>query len=187
MIVDVTKSYLDLARSVIETQIRAKDGASIDDAIFALMSCTYVYSYSALLSFCSVQLHILWLKEGSELRAKYPNAKSFEQLMASTLKDVKAAFNELVLQKGLDPIHVVEPQLWQHLNEFVKNYRDFFLHPNPALFNEYIDKVGSTQWKLPSSAVAGLLAYVFKGCIGSVPGWVHHAGLKSIGFEVENI
>jgi hypothetical protein len=184
---NVTKSYLDLARAVIKTKIDSNEGESIDDAIFALMSCTYVYSYSALLSFCSSQLHALWVSENSDLRDKYKDIKSFERLMATSLKDVKSAIKELVLQKGLKPIHDVEPKLWQNLNEFVKHYRDFFLHPNPDLFEEYVGKAGNAQWQLASSTACGILCYVYAGCNGSVPNWVFESGLVSHGFSVKSV
>lgn len=187
MSTNVTKSYLDLARSVIDTRIGSKEGDPVDDAIFALMSCTYVYSYSALLSFCSAQLFLLWEKENSLLRAKYSDMKSFEQLMATSLKDVKSAIKEVVALKGLKPIHEAEPKLWQNLNEFVKHYRDFFLHPNPVLFEKYVGKAGNAQWQLASKTVSGILEYVYAGCNGNVPKWVGEPGLVSHGFEVRNV
>ena len=187
MSTNVTKSYLDLARSVIDTQIGAKEGVSRDDAIFALMSCTYVYSYSALLSFCSAQLYLLWQNDDSGLKEKFSRCQSFEQLMATELKDLKSALKEVVLQKGLEPIFKAEPKLWQHLNEFVKNYRDFFLHPNPELFESFVGKSGNAQWQLASKTVSGLLSYVYLGCNGSVPRWVNNSGLVAHGFEIKSL
>ena len=187
MSTNVSKSYLDLARSVIETQIGAKEGESIEDAIFGLMSCTYVYSYSALLSFCSGQLYLLWEQPDSELRKKHSQCASFEELMAGPLKSIKAALKELIALKGLEPLHEEEPKLWQNLNEIIKHYRDFFLHPNPELFEEYVGKVGNEQWQLASTTVSGILAYVFKNTSGSVPRWVSESGLKAHGFKVKNM
>lgn len=184
---NVTKSYLDLARSVIETKIGATEGASTEDAIFGLMSCTYVYSYSALLSFCSAQLYILWQADDSLLKKKYPGVNSFEQLMAGPLKSMKCAIKEVIEQKGIQPLHEAEPKLWQNLNELVKYYRDFFLHPNPELFEEYVGKAGNAQWQLASKTVSGILAYIFTSTNGTVPNWVNETGLKAHGFEVKNI
>jgi hypothetical protein len=187
MSTNVTKSYLDLARSVIETEIKAKEGASTEDAIFCLMSCTYVYSYSALLSFCSAQLYILWQSDDSLLKKKYPSANSFEQLMAGPLKSIKCAIKEVIEQKGIQPLHEAEPKLWQNLNEFIKHYRDFFLHPNPERFEEYVGKAGNAQWQLASKTVSGILAYIFNSTNGTVPSWVNESGLRARGFEVTNI
>ncbi len=184
---NVAKAYLDLARSVIDTKIGAKEHMDRDDVIFALMSCTYVYSYSALISFCSGQLYLLWVKENSALKEKYPHCETFEQLMSSNLKDVKSALKELALQQGLKPIHEAEPKLWQHLNEFLKNYRDFFLHPNPEHFENFVGKAGNAQWQLPSKTAEGLLAYIYQGSNGKVPKWVTNSSLKAHGFEIQSI
>jgi hypothetical protein len=187
MSTNVTKSYLDLARAVIDTQVGSKENACRDDAIFALMSCTYVYSYSALLSFCSAQLYQIWAQESSELRERHPNCESFEQLMAGPLKEIKCAIKELSLLKGISPIHKSDPKLWQNLNEFLKNYRDFFLHPNPELFESFVGKVGNAQWQLPSRTASGILAYIFKEENGSIPHWVTNSGLKAHGFEITSL
>ena len=187
MSTNVPKSYLDLARSVIDTQIGAKENVCRDDAIFGLMSCTYVYSYSALVSFCTAQLYLMWQENDSSLKKKYSECLSFESLMASSLKDVKSALREVTLQKGIKPIHEAEPQLWQHLNEFVKQYRDFFLHPNPELFEEYVGKAGNAQWQLPSATASGLLAYIYRESTGAIPNWVNTSELKSHGFEIRTI
>jgi len=187
MSTNVPKSYLDLARSVIDTRIGAAKGVSRDDAIFGLISCTYVYSYSALLSFCSAQLYLIWTKDHSNLRQKYPSSQSFEHLMAGPLRGIKHAVKELNIQSGIQPLHEEEPKLWQTLNEFLTNYRNFFLHPNPELFNQYVGKTSNLQWQFPSKTVSEILAYIFKNTAGEVPNWVNETSLIAHGFEIKNI
>lgn len=184
MSTNVPKSYLDLARAVIDTQIGAEENVCRDDAIFALMSCTYVYSYSSLLSFCSAQLYLLWMEENSELRGLHENCESFEQLMAGPLKSIKSAIKELAKLKGIPPVHSSEPNLWRNLNEFLKNYRDFFLHPNPELFESFVGKAGNAKWQLPSQTASGIIGYFFLKVYGEIPIWVSNSGLRVQGFKI---
>ncbi|MEP4545584.1 MAG: hypothetical protein ABJ000_05335 [Saccharospirillum sp.] len=188
VLVNVTKSYLDIARSVTRTKIGTKDeSVEIDEALFGLMSCNYVYSYSALLSFCSAQLYILWDAEHSTLKARYSKFESFEKLMSSELRSVKTALKVLIEELNLKPLHSEEPKLWQNLTELLKNYRDFFLHPNPEKFHEHVESAGNKSWGLASSTVEGILSYIFLNTSGNVPSWVFKSELECDGFRLVDI
>lgn len=188
MLVNVTKSYLDIARSITNTKIETKDeSVEIDEALFGLMSCNYIYSYSALLSFCSAQLHQFWNRPNSTLQAKYPKCSTFDELMSSELRAVKEALKVLVSELNLEPLHTSEPKLWQNLTEFLKNYRDFFLHPSPDKFHDYVESAGAKSWGLASSTVEGILRYIFQNSSGKVPNWVTKSELECDGFRLVDI
>jgi hypothetical protein len=91
MSTNVPKSYLDIARPVVLSQLGTPPGAKADDAVFGLLSCTYVYSYSALVSFSSAQFYLLWQSPDGQLSEEFNHCESFEQLMAGPLKELKVA------------------------------------------------------------------------------------------------
>ena len=187
MSTNISKSYLDIARAVIATKIGANANSSRDDAVFGVLSCTYTYSYHSLVSFCSAQLYLLWSQENSELRLKYKEINTFEELMANHLRGVKSALKELTSQKGITPLHNAKPRLWQSLNEFIKNYRDFFVHPNPEKFDRFVGKDGNAKWEIASETASGILEYIYKEAYGTVPKWVSCNGLKIHGIEVVDL
>jgi hypothetical protein len=188
MKVSVTKSYLDLARAVIDTKLYGKDREDdSSDAIFSLMSCTYVYSYSALVSFCAEHLHQIWEKEGSRLKSKYPQCGTFEELMAGPLKEIKSALKELSEQLGIEPLHKSRANLWRELNELLKGYRDYFIHPNPQAFQEHVESTGNLQWQFPSKVAAGIMSYFHEAIHGRVPYWIENTSLKARGFDIVGI
>ncbi|TYK64162.1 hypothetical protein [Colwellia echini] len=187
MLTNVAKSYLDMARTVIDTQIGAKEKIPRDDAIFGLLSCTYIYSHLSLVSFCTAQLYILWNEDNSKLKSNYPNIESFEALMAIQLKGLKPALNELVKQKNITPLHKAQPKLWQNLNEFLKKYRDFFVHPNPDDFDKFVGETGNAEWQFATNTASGILEYFYSECTGNVPKWVKIGSIKCHGFELIEI
>ena len=185
MRIHVTKSYLDMARSVIDTALHGDpEQTAGEDAMFSLMSCTYVFSFMALQSFCASHLHKFWSEENGNLREKYSEVESFEALMAGPLKEVKKALRELCSQLGIEPLHKANPQAWRKLNELLKGYRDYFVHPTPESFHEHVEATGNLQWGFPSSVVAEIIGYFFEATRQPVPGWLKATGLRSKGFEV---
>jgi len=185
MKVHVTKAYLDMARSVIDTSVHG-DPSQIkeDDALFSLMSCTYVFSFMALTSFCAAHLHTFWCQEDCELKEKFGQCASFEELMAGPLKELKSALRELCCQLGIRPLHVGEPKAWRKLNELLKKYRDYFIHPNPDGFHEHLEATGNLEWKFPSEVATDIISYFFEETHQPVPLWVREPGLRSKGFEI---
>lgn len=185
MRINVTKSYLDMARSVIDTAINGDpEKTSGEDAMFSLMSCTYVFSSMALTSFCASQLHTLWCKENSGLRKQYHHCASFEELMAGPLRELKLALRELSRQLGIDPLHKTRASAWRELNELLKGYRDYFVHPNPEAFHEHVEATGSLEWSFPSRVAREIIGYFFEATHQQIPAWVNQTGLRSKGFEV---
>jgi len=188
MEINVTKSYLDLARSVIDTKLYGKyvQGDS-SDAIFALMSCTYVYSYTALTAFSSSHLYKIWETENNKLKVKFAEYNTFEELMAGPMREIKTALKELATQLGIEPLHKGKASLWRELNELLKGYRDYFIHPNPKMFHQHLEKTGNQQWGFPSRVAAEIIGYFHESTQGHVPYWVKNSGLKARGFEINNI
>jgi hypothetical protein len=70
------------------------------------------------------------------------------------------------------------------LNEFLKNYRDFFVHLNPEKFGVLVGTEGKANWRLPITTASGIIAYIYGERDGSIPSWVLNPGLMAHGFEV---
>ena len=184
MKVHVARAYLDLARGVINTRIYDNpDAQNAEDALFALMSCTYVYSYMSLTAFVSSYLHKEWNREHSALKTKYEGAETFEALMAGPLREIKKALNELSAQYGIEKLAKVRPTQWQQLNEFIKAYRDYFIHPDPEHFHDYVIAIGQKNWEFPSAVAAGIMASYFELLKRPVPKWLEKGGLVCRGFD----
>lgn len=107
--------------------------------------------------------------------------------MSSNLRSVKDALKALLEALGLEPLHKAKPKLWQNLNEFIKNYRDFFVHPNPDKFHEYMSSASDKSWGFASETVEGILGYIFFAKTGSVPSWVRNSELTCLGFQLVDI
>ena len=180
----VTRSYLDLARGVIDTRIYGNpDSESSHDAIFALVSCTNLYSFMALTAFVTRQLHELWTAHPSTLKEKHPNHTSFESLMASDLRDLKSALRELANALNIRPPHEVIPREWQQLNEIIKRHRDFFVHPDPEAFNDVMTSSMNEKWEMPSRVAREIIRYFHSASQGTVPEWLDNPSLKCRGFD----
>ena len=84
----VAKSYLDMARAVIDTELHRPRLGSTNDAEFGLVSCTYIYSYMAITAFVSGHLYTCWNRKDSDLKKNFPNtiilqiscSRNFERL-----------------------------------------------------------------------------------------------------------
>ncbi|MEW8037959.1 MAG: hypothetical protein AB2721_20695 [Candidatus Thiodiazotropha sp.] len=188
MKVNVTKSYLDLARGIINTTVHGNLEEEIgEDAIFSLMSCTYIYSFMALTSFCSSHLHSMWRLPESDLKLKYSQCSNFEQLMTGPLRELKKAIKELAIQLNISPLHEAKPAEWRKLNELIKGYRDYFIHPNPDDFSEHLNETGNLPWNFASEVAEEIIEYFFTAAEAEIPTWVRTSGLKCRGFEVVSI
>lgn len=184
MKIHVTRAHLDLARGIIDTVVYGDpDAEDSQDSIYSFMSCTYVYSFMALTSFCSRHRYDYWKGEASPLKKKYSSCESFEQLMAGPLKEMKKALKELASQSEIKPLHEGEPKLWRKLNELIKGYRDYFIHPNPENFHSHLEEVGRLEWGLPSETATGIIRYFYKEKGAPIPNWLDKARLKCRGFD----
>ncbi|HWA11986.1 MAG TPA: hypothetical protein VHA15_02745 [Burkholderiales bacterium] len=188
MKVHVTRSYLDMARSVIDTRVHGDpQTAESEDAVFALMSCTYVFSFMALTAFASSHLHSLWKTDDSALRKKYESCASFEELMAGPLKELKVALKELACQLGMPPLHKAKPAAWRELNELLKGYRDYFIHPNPEHFHAHVTATGNLAWSFPSRVATDIITHFFVSTGTETPSWLAQSQLRSRGFDFVRI
>lgn len=184
MKVHVTRAYLDMARSVIDTQVFG-DPTNVEneDALFSLMSCTYVFSFMALTSFVSAELQKLWAPDGSALRLKFGEFDTFGELMAGPLKELKAALKELASELGIDPLHKARPESWRKLTELLKGQRDFFIHPNPEQFHDHVSVTGNQPWGFPSNVAAEIIEYFFIATDSKVPPWLAQSQIRCRGFD----
>ena len=188
MKVHVTKSYLDMARSVVDTTMYGNPEKELgEDAVFSLMSCTYVFSYMALTSFCASHFHQLWEAENCALKKKFDRCENFEQLMAGPLKTIKISLQELCAQLNIKKLHEARPKEWRELNELLKGYRDYFVHPNPENFHQHLEATGNTEWGFPTKVASEIIGYYFEATNKDIPSWVLQSGMRSKGFEVINI
>lgn len=188
MKVHVVRAYLDMARSVVDTKVYG-DPARVEneDSVFALMSCSYVFSFMALTAFASAQLHKFWGTDSSLLRQTYPESTDFEALMRGPLGELKAALKELAVQLKVPPLHTAKPHLWQELTEFVKTYRDYFVHPNPERFHEHVEGFGNLQYGFPSRVATEVVAYFFGATGNATPAWLVQSQLRCRGFDLVRI
>ena len=166
-----------MARAVINTKLHEQKSGSKNDALFGLMSCTYVYSYEAIVAFVSGQLYRHWKQEDSLLRKKYPKYDSFNDLMRCEFGEIKNGLKELCYALNMRPHHEGAPQLWNTLNDFLKRYRDWFIHPTPEGFNESFDKVGNKQWMLASNTAVEVIGYYFDEVNHPRPDWLKKGSL----------
>lgn len=188
MKVHVTKSYLDMARAVINTTLHGNSEEELgEDAMYSLMSCTYIYSFMALTSFCSSHLHSMWGSPDSDLKSKYSHCSNFEELMTGPLKELKKSIKELSIQLNIPPLHEAKPAEWRKLNELIKGYRDYFIHPNPDDFSEHLNETGNLPWNFASEVAEEIIEYFFSATGAKVPSWVRTSGLNCKGFEVVSI
>lgn len=177
-----------MARSVVDTKVYGDPaGVENEDPVFALMSCTYVFSFMALTAFASAQLHKLWGMDSSPLRQKFPESTDFDALMKGPLRELKAALKELAVQLNISPLHSAKPHLWQELTEFVKTYRDYFVHPNPQRFHEHVEGFGNLQSGFPSRVATEVVAYFFDATDVASPTWLVKPRLRCRGFDLVRI
>ena len=181
----IAKSYLDMARAVIDTELHEQKSGSKNDAFFGLMSCTYVYSYVAIVAFVSGQLHRRWKQEDSQLRKKHhPKYGTFNDLMRYEFGEIKDGLKELCCELNIPPHHKGAPQVWNALNDFLKKYRDWFIHPTPEGFNESFDEVGNKQWMFASNTAVEVIGYYFDEVNCPRPDWLKKGSLVIPKIEV---
>lgn len=186
--VHVARAYLDMARSVVDTKVYG-DAATVEneDSIFALLGCTYVFSYMALTAFASAHLSKIWNDHSAPLRQKFADCANFDAVMRGPLRELKDALKELALQLKVRPLHEAEPLAWQELTEFVKTYRDYFVHPNPDGFSAHIEAVGNLHYSFPSRVASEVIAYFFDATAAAKPEWVKQSQLRCRGFDLVRI
>ena len=184
----IAKSYLDMARAVIDTRIHRQKSNSkndvINDVIGGFMSCTYVYSYAAIVAFISGQLHRRWKLEDSRLRKNYSTYGNFNDLMRCEFGEIKDGLKELCRELGIQPHHEGTPQLWSVLNDFLKKYRDWFIHPTPEGFNESFDRIGNKEWMFASNTAVEVIGYYFDEVNCPRPDWLKKGSIVIPKIEV---
>ncbi|PHS72029.1 MAG: hypothetical protein COB22_06340 [Cycloclasticus sp.] len=85
------------------------------------------------------------------------------------------------------PLHEAKPAAWRKLNELIKGYRDYFIHPNPDGFSEHLNETGNLPWNFASEVTAEIIEYFFTATGAEAPAWVNNSGLRCRGFEVVSI
>ena len=177
----VTKSYLDMARCFDGAEVCRDSKEASENSVFtqefAMVSCVYIYSYLAITAFVSEQLYEIWRKPNIKLREKYSSFESFKDLMWSKFRDMNRALKELARSNCITPIHEAKPKLWHELNTFLREYRNYFAHPDPERFSEVIDGIGCLQLNLGPRVATEIIRYFYTATGTPVPGWLSDRGI----------
>ena len=107
--------------------------------------------------------------------------------MAGPLKELKIALRELCEQMNIKKLHEARPKEWREINELLKGYRDYFVHPNPENFHQHLKATGNTEWGFPTKVASQIIGYYFEATDKDIPLWVLQSGMRSKGFEVISI
>ncbi|WP_166267121.1 hypothetical protein [Marinobacter caseinilyticus] len=175
---DVTKAYLDMAYAIIDSEIsvaddlNAKSSQHKNDADLARQSCAYLYSYMAITAFVSVHLFEQWEKEDSPFREWNSDFSSFERLMRIRYRELKDGLKALCDIVQVPRMHEQSPKVWQHLIEFVKDYRDFFVHPTPKKFSEVISSAKARPMRFPVDTAVEAIGYFYDKNDQQRPAWL---------------
>lgn len=181
MEIKVTKSYLDMARCFHGAEVcHGTDEVSENSVFaeeFAKVSCIYIYSYLAITAFVSEQLFEIWKKPGNILREKYSCFGSFKDLMRSEFRDMNRSLKELARLNDITPIHEANPKVWQELNVFLREYRNYFVHPDSESFSDFINGIGCHQLNLGPRVATEIIKYFYTATETPVPGWLLERGI----------
>ena len=181
MKIKVTKSYLDMARCFDGTEVCGDPKKVSENSVFAeefaRVSCVYIYSYMAIVAFASEQLYEIWKKEGNELRERYSEFDNFACLMRKKFSEIKSALNELARLNGIKPIREAKPKEWQELNEFLREYRNYFVHPNPESFSEFVNGISGHKLNLGPRVATEIIKYFYTAKGTCLPAWLSKRGI----------
>ena len=150
---------------------------SVFDEEFARVSCVYIYSYSAITAFVSEQLYAIWKKPGNRLREEFSSFGNFNDLMRSEFRDIKRALKKLARLNDITPFHEANPKVWQELNKFLREYRNYFAHPDPESFSDFINGIGCHQLNLGPRVATEIIKYFYTATGTPVPGWLSERGI----------
>ncbi len=175
----VTKSYLDMARCFDGAQVCRDSNEVSENSVFtqefAMVSCVYIYSYLAITAFVSEQLYEIWRKPSNKLREKYSSFEDFKDLMWSKFRDMNRALKELAQSNCITPIHEAKPKLWHELNTFMREYRNYFAHPDPESFRKFVTEISGHDLNLGPRVATEIIRYFYTATETPVPGWAFRA------------
>ena len=183
-----------MARAVIDTQLHYPRHGSTNDAVFGLVSCTYTYSYMSITAFVSGQLYDLWNSKSSALKGKYSkydlwNSKSsalkgkyskynsFAEFMVKEFREITEALKQLCDELKIKKHHETSPETWQALNVFLKNYRNYFVHPTPEDFSFIMEKIVTKPWNFASNTAVAVIGHYFDQLEKETPEWLKKGSL----------
>lgn len=177
------KAYLEMARASFSIKCIREDGKGLpegffmtNNTLFALTAQTYIFSYMALVAFVNLQLGMLWKISDSPLRKKYQKAKDLNDLLKHTkLRELKEAIKELCTQYEITHINKNNSALWNDLNQFVKETRDFMVHPKPdkIMFQKIMERtLNKLNVDFPVNVVQNIISYFYYSRRLIIPKWV---------------
>ena len=182
-----------MARAVIDTQLHYPRHGSTNDAVFGLVSCTYTYSYMSITAFVSGQLYDLWNSKSSALKGKYSKYNSFAEFMVKEFREITEALKQLCDELKIKKHHETSPETWQALNVFLKNYRNYFVHPTlnvflknyrnyfvhptPEDFSFIMEKIVTKPWNFASNTAVAVIGHYFDQLEKETPEWLKKGSL----------
>ncbi|MCE2440155.1 MAG: hypothetical protein J4F39_12100, partial [Candidatus Latescibacteria bacterium] len=102
---------------------------------------------------------------------------NFACLMRREFSDIKSALNELARLNGIKPIHETEPEIWGELNQFLRKYRNYFIHPDPESFPKFVTEIGGHNLNLGPRVASEIIKYFYTATGTPVPAWLSERGV----------
>ncbi|MBC8402377.1 MAG: hypothetical protein H8E14_12885 [Candidatus Marinimicrobia bacterium] len=210
---DITRNYLEMARSVFTAFENVPDKDKIDETkwaglIFATTSVTVIYSYMSLEAFINYQLYRVWdnshlafisnerLKRkqtGNSINPLYPyfydkygHVDEFYKLKDTGIGDLGDRIKLLCRSFQINQIYDTEPSLWQAFKDLHKNARHFLIHPfpNPKEMNEIMTRLFNTQTGTYVAIAGSIITHFYKERGEEEPGWIYNnTAFKISSFE----
>lgn len=76
--------------------------------------------------------------------------------MVEKFRGIKKALKQLCDELKIKKHHETSPEAWQRLNEFLKNHRDYFVHPTPEGFGSIMEKIVRKPWNFASNTAVAV-------------------------------
>ena len=131
----------------------------------------------AISAFVSGQLYARWKKEDSSLRRKYSDYCDCGEMMRCKLRELKTALKVLCEELAIQPLHKKSPKTWNQLNEFLKKYRDWFVHPTPEKVHCIFTDIEHRRWDLASNTAVGVIGHFYDELGAERPEWLTKGSL----------
>ena len=138
----------------------------------------------AITSFVSEQLFARWKDEGNRYREKHSKYSDFREMMKCENQEIKTALKELCDALAIKQLHETSPKTWQQLNEFLKRYRNWFVHPTPEDGHCILTELSSRQWDFASNIAVDVIGHFFDQSKKPRPDWLNKGSLVIPRLEV---
>jgi hypothetical protein len=81
---------------------------------------------------------------------------------------------ELCRLWAIEPIHKIDPKLWEDLTGTIAEARKFLIHPSPCGFHEATNTILSDiPISHPSNVASRIIGYFYEKRTGHIPDWLN--------------